>query len=370
MTQDEVRWNSHFMTFGPDFKPFWQEICKRGQRSLLVVCGAGFDPRALSVVEAITSTGVRVDECRLVEFSSGSGLVAPEDLERAENHRNKLRQMFPGKALKPVHISMRSREGRSIGGIRISEAFRDRQSYVGFSDVVVDITALPAELYFPLIATLLQVWHFSDGTPLALGNLHIAVCHNPVVDSLILPEGGDKAELMYGFPGTIQRASIGNPIRTWAPILGENQVERLQKITEFVGPEVVSPILPFPARNPRRGDELLLEYRSLLFETWEVPPSDIIYADEQNPFDVYSKLCALSFNYKDSLSPIGTAQMIVSSHSSKLHSLGALLAAWEQDFGVAHVQPTGHVVNGRFGPQHEGGELFEIWLAGEPYAGA
>ena len=265
---------------------------------------------------------------------------------------------------------MRAKDGRSIGGIRISEAFRDPQTYAGFSDVVVDITALPAELYFPLIATLLDIWHSETPRPQSLGNLHITVCHNPEVDSMILPEGGDKADLMYGFPGTLQRASIGNPIGVWAPVLGENQFGRLQKITEFVGPEVVAPVLPFPAKNPRRGDELILEYRSLIFDTWAVDPTDFIYADEHNPFDLYSKLCALSSNYKESLRSIGTAQMVVSSHSSKLHALGVLLASWEQGFGVSHVQPTGHTVNGSFGLEHENGELFEIWLAGDAYDGA
>ena len=358
------------MVSGAEFAPFWSQLRDYNERRLLIICGAGFDPRALAVVNGIIGAGVCVAECRLVEFSSGSGLASQEDLERAEMHRVKLRQLFKGNSLNPAHIVMRSPEGRSIGGIRISEAFRNPQSYVGFSDVVVDITALPAELYFPLIATLLEVWNSENAGSLSLGNLHVAVCHNPQVDSMIVPEGGDKAELMYGFPGTVQRASIGDPIPTWSPILGENQVERLHRITEFVGPEVIAPVLPFPARDPRRGDELLLEYRSLIFETWAVDPSDIIYADEQNPFDVYAKLCALSSNYQESLSPIGTTQMIVSSHSSKLHSLGVLLAAWEQEFGVAHVQPTGHVVNGHFGPEHESGALFEIWLAGEPYGNA
>ena len=151
-------------------------------------------------------------------------------------------------------------------------------------------------------------------------------------------------------------------------VLGENQGEHLQKIAEYHRPQVVAPVIPFPASSPRRGDDLLLEYRSLIFETWDVDPSDIIFADEQNPFDVYAKLCAFASDYEESLSPIGTTQMIVSSHSSKLHSLGVLLAAWERRFGVTHIQPTGHVVNGSFGAEHEKGELFDIWLAGEPYA--
>ena len=368
MTTDDLRWDLHYMARGAEVKPLWQQLMLNSQRGLLFICGAGFDPRALAAVGTLIMAGVHPAECRLIEYGSGSGLPAEEDVARAESHRFQLRQMFTGGSLKTVPVATRNREGRSTGGINISAEFREAQSYVGFSDVVVDITALPAELYFPLIGTLLTIWHSSNVQALGLGNLHVVVCDNPLVDSMILPEGGDKAELMYGFTGTVQRASIGDPIPIWAPVLGENQGEHLQKIAEYHRPQVVAPVLPFPARSPRRGDDLLLEYRSLIFETWDVDPTDIIFADEQNPFDVYAKLCAFASDYEESLSSIGTTQMIVSSHSSKLHSLGVLLAAWERRFGVAHIQPTGHVVNGSFGAEHETGELFDIWLAGEPYA--
>lgn len=369
MNADSLRWDCHYMVGGQEFSPLWVQLNRDDKRRLLIICGAGFDPRALAVVSEIFASGVCDAECRLIEFGSGSGLPRPEDLERAQTNRTKLGEFFRADSLKVVAISMRSAEGRSVGGIRISEAFRDPKNYEGFSDVLIDITALPAELYFPLIATMLEVWRHRDAESQGLGNLHVAVCHNPEVDSMILPQGGEKAGLMYGFPGTLSQASIGDPIRIWAPVLGENQSERLIRITESLGPNVVAPILPFPARNPRRGDDLLLEYWGLIFETWEVDPTDIIYADEENPFDVYAKLCLLSSNYTASLSPIGTAQMIVSSHSSKLHSLGVLLAAWEQKLGVAHVQPAGHIVNGSFGADHENGELFDVWLCGEPYVG-
>jgi len=31
-------------------------------------------------------------------------------------------------------------------------------------------------------------------------------------------------------------------------------------------PDEICPVLPFPALNPRRGDNLVLEYRDLLFD--------------------------------------------------------------------------------------------------------
>lgn len=367
MTRENLRWNRHFLRSGDGFKSLWTELTSTRSSRILLICGAGFDPRALAVTHELHNSGIHLDECRLIEFSSGSGLVSSDDLSRADEHRRHLGAVFPDDSLIQIQVPMRAEDGRSTGGIRISEAFRNPASYAGYSDVVVDITALPAELYFPLIATLLKVWEDNDLNACALGNLHIAVCHNPAVDSIIQPQGGDKADMMYGFPGTLQQASIGNPIRVWAPVLGEHQFGRLERITDYLGADVVAPVLPFPARDPRRGDELLLEYRSLIFDTWEVDSGDIIYADEEDPFDLYTKLLLLSSNYTEALRPIGTVQTVVSSHSSKLHSLGVLLAACEHNFAVAHVQPTTHDHEAGFGPEHREGTLFDIWLAGEAY---
>lgn len=365
MNTSEPRWDRNFMVRGNVFAEFWKLLKSQKAMNALFICGAGFDPRALNSIERLVTAGVNISECRLIEYSSGSGLVSDENLKRAESHRTRLRTLFPSTQLKPIGISMKSIDGRNTGGLRVSEAFRDPDSFQGFTDIIIDITALPAELYFPLVGTLLQIWQMPQCVK-KLGNLHVVVCDNPEVDSMIVSEGGDKAEFMYGFAGSLQRASVGTPIPIWAPVLGENQLAHLQKIYELLRPEVIAPVLPFPARDPRRADALLLEY-SPAFETWGVDPIDILYADEQNPFDLYKKLCTLASNFVESLNALGTAQIAISSHSSKIHSLGALLAAWEKQLGVAHVQPTGHIVNGTFNQDHRSGELFEIWLAGEAY---
>lgn len=59
--------------------------------------------------------------------------------------------------------------------------------------------------------------------------------------------------------------------------------------------------------------------------------------------------------------------MIVSAHSSKLLSLGALLAAYDRpEIAVAHVEAQGYHVDMDLMASVDG-ELCEIWIAGEPY---
>lgn len=72
--------------------------------------------------------------------------------------------------------------------------------------------------------------------------------------------------------------------------------------------------------------------------------------------------------YQDALDSIGGCRIAFSALSSKLMSLGALLAAYElkQDgakIGVAHVDSHGYEMND-VGSESE---LFGLWIAGESY---
>ena len=57
----------------------------------------------------------------------------------------------------------------------------------------------------------------------------------------------------------------------------------LDRIYQFVNPDDVCPILPFPAADPRRPDRLIEEYAAEMQSVWEVEPRDVVYADEKNP---------------------------------------------------------------------------------------
>ena len=360
-----LRWDPGYLAKGPAFSTLWRALSAQAKHRVMFVCGAGFDPRAPVALRGIVSAGAMIDTCVIIDYSSGVGLGSASDRERAGKNIRTIQDLAQG-GVEPIKIAMRSSDGRSTGSVAISSAFNDPERYSNFSDVVIDITALPTELYFPLIATLTRVWssHYNgkDGP-----NLHTVVCDNPGVDMMISGEGGDKAESMYGFPGNLHRASIDSAIPIWVPILGEGQQMKIEKIAEYVGARFVVPVFPFPAQNPRRGDDLFVEYRDLVRNSSSMDLRDIIYADEQDPFDLYRKICHLTDEWKATLQSIGTPQIVVSPHSGKLHSVGALLSALDRDLAIAHVQPTGHVVSGEFSADHYEGELFEIWLAGAAY---
>ena len=237
-----------------------------------------------------------------------------------------------------------------------------------FTDVIVDITALPTSISFPLLGQLLNVHDRARdrGSEARAYNLHCVVCENPELDERIVHEGGDSADYIDTYRGKSGRVSEADPVNIWAPVLGERQDAALRKIYDALSPSEVKPVLPFPSRNPRRGDDLVAEYHALVFETWQVDPRGFLYAHERDPFDVYRQLSGLAIDYERALRPYGTTNTVVSAHTSKLLSLGALLAAYEHNLGVIHVEPTDYSLDDAL-PVPESNELFEVWLAGEAY---
>ena len=335
----------------------------RGDRSLLLILGSSYDPRVLNAAAVLSSSGIIVSSIRLIEFDIGRESPTSTQSATTNNISKNLSQLFPDVTIDTIPVSMRNTEGLIIGGRRISEAFRNRSLFENITDIVVDVTAIPKGLYFPLLRTIHALSTNTEEFP----NVHVLVCDDPNVDNKIVGEGGDRAEMIHGFGAGTQLTSEFDPVAIWAPVLGEDENAQLRKIYGSRQWRAVCPILPFPARNPRRGDDLMLEYRQLINDEWAVEPNDISYADEQNPFDVYSTLCRIADGYRSSLKMLGTPQIVTSSHSSKLLSLGVLLAAIDRDLGVIHVEPTGYIAQNEINEADGTGELFEIWLSGEPY---
>jgi hypothetical protein len=110
-----------------------------------------------------------------------------------------------------------------------------------------------------------------------------------------------------------------------------------------------------------------------LFDTIPIEPRNIIYADEQNPFQVYRQIKKTVNHYNQSLAILGGCKIIISALSSKLLSIGALLSAYEAKgenilVGIANVESNGYHMDEEESLQNNSSaELFELWLAGNCY---
>lgn len=342
------------------FVDAWTRPC---DAPLLFVCGSGFDARAVVVLQRLREiTGRQVDGwmIELPETTTDSD-VQP----LAEDNRKKIERLITesGGQLRNQPLPD-FEDDRSLGRL-ISRRFQMSEVLDAYGEVLVEISAMPRSVFFPLIRGIFERAHLPvDELKHWSGDLHVAVCENPDADRDVLQEGTTAMAPIGGFGGESGERS---KTTIWVPVLGERASDRVHTLFDSLEPDETCPVLPWPARDPRRGDRLLLEYRQLLFETIRIEPRNVIYAAERNPFDLYRALGALRERYSASLSPLGSVGMVLSSHSSKLLSVGVLLTAYEHNLVVQHVSPGRYGLRGDVHDVLRDGEIYDLWLTGEPY---
>jgi len=236
------------------------------------------------------------------------------------------------------------------------------------------ISAMPCVIYFSIISKLLFLFdqiYDPDGGKSPF-NIHVVVAEDVGLDKRIREEGIDEnASYLHGFSSALElQATAGIP-KVWIPVLGEGKEAQLTRIYDHVKPDEICPVIPSPSLDPRRGDNLLIEYRELLFDQLRVEPRNIIYASENNPFETYRQISQTVTHYVEALQSLDGCKAVISSVSSKLLSIGALLASFELKkngymVGISHVESQGYRMQPSDpGTTHE--ELYSLWLSGEIY---
>lgn len=377
MSHDLLRWRDYFLREGEHFDKFWHPFLNERRRDVLFVLGHGFDARMCDGFEKMLSLGGEgARDVALLAFDEGPDSHSNAYADQREANGDRLETLIQGRG-KIGHrkITMFSEEGRRIGSRRIVEEFRSSEEFRSYTDVVVDISALPRGLYMPLLAKLLALFDVEQSES-EHRNLHVIVSHAPATDGSIVEEGlEDSASYLFGFAAAaLESDSTSSQPMIWIPVLGRRQKLQLEKIHSLVSPDEICPLLPSPSQNPREGDALVIEYRDMLFDQFRIEPRNIIYAAESNPFEVYRQLMRSILHYHQALNPLGGCKVAVSAMSSKLASIGVLLAAYELGrrepkvvVGVAHVESQGYRIYTAVGPV-PAPTLFTMWLSGECYA--
>ena len=359
------RWENYVLGRGPELTAFWQNrLCE--PKDILYVLGKGFDPRMCDGAELIMASGGKGKRDFLaVGFDEGPSSASQAYAANTEANWKKLSGIANGHGtLTTKEIAMWSGDGRRIGSRSAAYLFDKETDISGYTDIVVDISALPRGLYFPIVAKILHLIDRMNGIK---PHLHVFVAENPSIDAQIRDEGIDEAaEYVHGFGGGLAMEAGGPDPKVWIPLLGEGQATQLERIHELVTPDEICPVMPFPSLDPRRPDNLLLEYRELMFDRLFVEPGNFIYASERNPFDVYRQVRRAILQYRSALEPLGKCKAVISAQSTKLLSVGALLVAYElkQDVAIANIESQGYAM-GPLG-QCPASEVFGLWLTEAP----
>ncbi len=358
------RWSDYVHVRGKDeVAEMWAAGSEAG-RSVYIV-GEGFDPRMLVGLEHAAESGV-FGEVGIISLGLAPPGGTSERAQAAGRNVERLSALAAKRGLTheripcpPVH-ERRALSRPLLSAIVAKDLFRDA------SQIVVDISALPVGIYFGLIKGLLSMFDSSEID----AQLQVCVAENVEIDRSIAGTGGVETPApMLGFTfGVELDPDAQRPTLVWAPVLGEGATAQIEELAERLRADEICPVLPFPARNPRRADDLLLEMRNLLVDRLEVEPSNYIYADERNPFDLYRALSRLQARYRDALSPVGDSAVVLSLHSSKSLSLGALLAAYEHQLPALNTEPGhyGFTTSGDAEEMAASSELSGVWLVGMP----
>ncbi|HEY7422868.1 MAG TPA: hypothetical protein VH682_01285 [Gemmataceae bacterium] len=240
---------------------FLGEYLSDRTRQVLLIAGAGFDPRSPQVCELLVAVAPgRVRGLFLREERPGA---EAEFTRRAEANQRRLLELLPGSPVRDIAVFA---EDNAVVSGRNAVAVVNEVPLAGLTDVIVDGSALSLGITYPLVRHLLRcVEAAGEGEP---RNLHVIVCDHPEMDATIRSTPWDAAAPVHGFKGGWGRSDKADAAKLWMPQLSRGKKMILRQIFQLLRntqPDtVVWPILPFPSSNPRLPDELIEEYQEEL----------------------------------------------------------------------------------------------------------
>jgi hypothetical protein len=363
------RWDPAVSHRGAPAEAFIKDYFGQQDRRVLLIGGAGFDPRAPRVCELLANAAPgRVHGFFIREERPRSDSPLRD---RAERNIERLRGFVAGYAQDSIEII--SGDGAVVGGHRIGPCIRSKCDFSDCTDIVVDVSALSKGISFPLVRGLLDASVVGNAPPGRRLNLHVMVFHESRTDALIVGEASDRAEVIVGFQGKLDHDDTRDAARLWLPQLTKETgtQEVLRRIYQRIGPQVVvCPVLPFPSFHPRYPDELVEFHGQALQNEWLVDARDLVYADEKSPLDLYRTILRIDDARQRVFAGVGGSLSILSPIGSKALAVGALLAAIERDFPVVYVEATSYSVDLRHIDsirEQATGEVIHVWLHGEVY---
>ena len=323
-------WERCIVHFDKDVSDFVSRYFGQSDRRCLVVLGAGFDPRSAKIPELLSR--VMGDRLHALMVREERGVAAERLQAAADRNETEILRLIPEAEI--VVVDVFAADGAVIVGQRIVRALQENVLPEGLTDIVLDTSALSTGVAFPAAAYLLALCE----APGSAINCHLMIASNPELDARIVGETAEKTTIAKGYDGNYGKTGDDRVASMWLPQLGHRSNGALSRLNADQDYYKICPVLPFPARDPRRPDELIREYVAELFQAWNVGPRDLIFASERNPVDMYRTLSVLKKRYEKTVSGFYTPQIVVSPLGSKVMAAGAMMAAIEHGLTVKYVE--------------------------------
>jgi hypothetical protein len=377
----KMRWNPYVLLKNEGVIKFWEQrfLNQLENEKLLFILGKGFDPRMNLALRSLMESCPNINiECWMITFDEGANSSSHKYSELVDENLLELGGLLSSRKLAEKKIKIWDIQGKKrtrVGDQQASRLISGFDEISEFSDIIVDVSALPRGVYFSFIGRLLALVDYQKAD-ISKPNIYVSIAENASIDSKI--REFDPGEVYYprGFGGGVELASEHQKPLIWFPILGEERkahtTKAFEKITETKDRLYeICPTLPFPSKDPRRSDTVLINHHSILFDEFTIEPQNITYIPEQNPFESYIQLSQAILNYKKSLKILSGCKAVISPFSSKILSIAALLTAYEnqEDVAILNVDSDGYEIDDEKELKKMGGEseLILTWLSGIPY---
>lgn len=329
-------------------------------RRCLLVAAAGFDPRSQRIPALLAET--LGDRLSALFIREERGQPDPDLLARADANEAALKEIVPEARIERIEVF--GDDGAAVGGPRIAALLNAIVIDDDVTDVVLDMSALSIGIGFPAAKILL-----ADCEDAKARAFHLLIVSNPELDDRIVSEPADNAMAVKGFSGTGHLEGTLETAKIWLPQLAEGRKRALTTIGTAVSEcYKICPVLPFPARDPRRADALIGEFENELVNEWAVDPRDLVYVSEWNPLDSYRSISLLKSRYDKTVEGTFEPHMILSPVGSKVMAAGALMAAIEHDLTVQYIETVRYELDGDQTQDTEGDDqMVHVLLSGPAY---
>ncbi len=353
-------WENCITNFDAAVDDFVADYFEDPLRRVLLVAAAGFDPRSRRISQMLADTlGSRLSALYVREERAGASEAL---IEQADENEAALKAIVPDSVV--IKIDVFAEDGAPVGGSRIVSRLSEHPVADEVTDVILDLSALSIGIGFPAARMLLEDCESTENR-----SFHLMIVSNPEMDDMISSVPSSRAGSVKGFSPPIEDDAQGLA-QVWIPQLARGRALALTQIGAAIPSRYkICPLLPFPARNPRRADDLLAEYRTELVDEWEVDPRDVLYASERNPLDCYRTLSTLKTRFDRTMRGTYEPRMVLSPVGSKVLAAGALMAAIEHEMAVQYLETESYLFeNAMIGPNEAPDMTVHLVLSGPLYA--
>lgn len=348
-------WSHYVFRRGSAVHEMWDRLHSRRPLRVLYIAGRGFDVRAQAVmkqyVRNLQSASCTIESATLLLIGFSDYELERDVRELTEENARELEAIFA--PLGQIHTVTMGAPNHGEDDLGASNKLRlGTQEVLSLitdqTDIVLDVSSLPRMAYLAFLTSILTKLVPSKSIeagqphPLAAGGVsfQVLVAEDARLDGLIKAEDpSNELVQIPGFSGAFHAETVRDWPLVWFPILGENRVNQLEKVAVASDISVtaeICPVVPHPSSNPRRADDLLVEYMDPLFRSRRTPTSNIVYVHESNPFEAYRQLLSAMQRYRQSMNLLGNCRLLVTPLGSKLITVGAGLACFEmKPVGIA-----------------------------------